>query len=220
MRTASIALTSILCVSATAAVYGFLLRSQELEDEALLADLNAPDVEVDVATAPGESLTGKLLVASPSMADPYFAGTVIFMLADDEGGSLGVVLNRPRGAVIHGGALAHLWDGGPVGRERVFVLHDDLHAKGSVVINGVGVAAEPSILDDVMEGNGPERARVFVGYAGWGPGQLDRELSQGAWLVADADAHLVLSDDTNATTRDAYLHAHRPNIPSLLVMTR
>jgi putative transcriptional regulator len=212
MRAPSIVLTSVLCISSAVAVQGFLIRSQEVEDEEALAELSAidSDIDVDVGAAHG-SLTGKLLVAAPGLEDSYFAGTVIYMLADDDDGSLGVVLNRPRGAVVHGGALAHLWDGGPVGRDRVFVLHDDLRSTGSVVINGVAVAAEPSILDDVMEGNGPERARVFVGYAGWGPGQLDHELDEGAWLVADGDARLVLTDDTNTLVRDAYAKAQRPN---------
>ncbi len=211
MRAPSIVLTSLLCVSSAAAVYGFLIRATQLEDAEAIADIDASDdaIDVDVGVA-HESLTGKLLVAAPDMQDPYFAGTVIYMLADDDDGSLGVVLNRARGAVVHGGALAHLWDGGPVGRDRVFVLHDDLRSRGSVVINGVAVAADPAILDQVMEGNGPEHARVFVGYAGWGPGQLDHELESGAWLVADAHAPLVLTDDTNALTRDAYLHAQRP----------
>ena len=211
MRATSIVLTSVLCISAAVAVQGFLIRSQEMDDEEALADLDAPDgaIDVDVGVAHG-SLTGKLLIAAPHLDDPYFSGTVIYMLADDDDGSLGVVLNRPRGAVVHGGALAHLWDGGPVGRDRVFVLHDDLTSSGSVVINGVAVAAEPAILDDVMEGKGPEHARVFVGYAGWGPGQLDHELEEGAWLVADADSKLVLSDDTNALMRDAYARATRP----------
>src|SRR4051812_2260289 len=121
MRAPSIVLTSILCISAAVAVQGFLIRSQEIEDEDAIAALNAADsdIDVDVGVAHG-SLTGKLLVAAPSLDDPYFAGTVIYMLADDDDGSLGVVLNRPRGAVVHGGALAHLWDGGPVGRDRVF----------------------------------------------------------------------------------------------------
>jgi putative transcriptional regulator len=211
MRASSIVLTSVLCLSAAVAVQGFLIKSQEIEDEAALNGTDNLDIDVNVAPAPG-SLTGKLLVAAPSLDDPYFGGTVIFMLADDDDGSLGVVLNRPRGAVIRGSALAHLWDGGPVGRDRVFVLHDDLKSAGSVVINGVGVAAEPAILDEVMEGNGPEHARVFVGYAGWGPDQLKGELARGAWLVADADAASVLSDDVNAIARDAYQHAHRPDV--------
>ncbi|HEY4219794.1 MAG TPA: YqgE/AlgH family protein [Myxococcota bacterium] len=214
MRASSIVITSVLCLSSAIAVQGYMLRSQQIEDEEAFtdddcgtagADMGADDSDIDVVTAPedaptfdgrGASVTGRLLVAAPGMQDPYFAGTVIFMVADDEDGSLGVVLNRPRGAVVHAArGLAHLWDGGPVGRDRVFVLHDDLKSEGSVVIHGVAVAAEPAILDDVMEGNGPEHARVFVGYAGWGPGQLTREMQQGAWIVADATAAQILSDD-------------------------
>lgn len=203
MRATSVVLTSLLCVAAAGAVQSFLILSRGVvADDASAVDDSLPDGDDEGRI----SLEGKLLVAAPGLDDPYFAGSVIYMLADDEQGALGVVLNRARGTV-HG---IDLWDGGPVGRDRVFVLHDDLDSDASIVVNGIAVAADPSVLDDVIDGKGPLRSRIFVGYAGWGPGQLDGELQEGAWLVADADPMMVLSDDVGVTTAKAYARAQRP----------
>jgi putative transcriptional regulator len=176
-------LATALCLSSTLAVL-MVLRAEERA----LPDSSAVEVQ--------SSLAGRLLVASPDLNDPYFAGTVIYMLAHDDNGALGVVLNRRRDHEEPQGVT--LWDGGPVGRNRVFVLHDDVTARGSVQIDDVAVATDPAILDELFAGRGPAHARVFVGYAGWGPGQLEGEIADGAWHTETVDArdraHLLLSD--------------------------
>lgn len=133
----------------------------------------------------GASLTGRLLVASPELGDPNFERTVVYLLEHDAGGALGVVINRPTGAAVVEhfaglGALAtdpaEFFAGGPV-------------SEGSVVVLGrvEGGPVELVDLSPVLEGAvAPSHLRVFVGYAGWAPGQLDGEVATGSWFVCDA----------------------------------
>lgn len=193
MRTSSVLLTTVLCTSSTILVGGFLAGPQDTCAEAWHGgDGEAERHDGDGVFTYGldPSLAGQVLIAAPHLHDPYFAGTMIYLLADDEGGSLGVVLNRPHHALKPG---LTIWDGGPVGRDRVFVLHDDLDDPRSVVVNGVAVAADPAVLNDVLDDMGALHARIFVGYAGWAPGQLDQELAGGAWIVAEPADGMVLA---------------------------
>jgi putative transcriptional regulator len=133
--------------------------------------------------APG-SLRGQMLVATPRIDDGYFQHTRVYLLAHDGQGALGVVLNKDELA-------AGVWDGGPVGRDRVITLVDE-HAtrEGSLkVADGVSIMTDPDLLDDEHVRS---HARVFVGYAGWAPGQLERELKMGAWRVVQGSAHEAL----------------------------
>lgn len=189
MQTASVPLTVMLCGSAVLMVSGTLTRLQVEEAmEARAAEA------ADIAEAPqdgelegeGVSFAGDVLFAAPDLSDPYFSGSVIYLMAHDETGAFGVVLNRPR---YLGAREAVVFDGGPVGRDRVVVLHDDPH-RGVEIEQGIYAAADPAIIDDVMSGDA--FGHVFVGYAGWGPGQLEREMAEGSWLVSDATAISVL----------------------------
>ena len=137
--------------------------------------------ELDAVDSVYPSLQGKMLVASPDMDDPYFAGTKIYMLEHTPEGAIGLVVNRGTA-------------GGPVGLNRAFALHDDVDRADYVVERGVFVSVEPDVLEAIVErrDNAPDHARVFVGYAGWGPFQLDGEIRAGAWRIVDADAADVL----------------------------
>jgi putative transcriptional regulator len=134
------------------------------------------------------STKGQLLVAVPDLEDPNFARTVVYMLAHDElGGALGLVLNRP-GRLAAAAALANwaeraaepalLFKGGPV-------------ETGGIIGLGVGDDGWPLPLDLSEEPNsvaeGAGKVRLFQGYAGWGPGQLEGELAMGGWIVAAAE---------------------------------
>jgi putative transcriptional regulator len=156
------------------------------------------------------SLGGDLLVASPDMRDPRFARTVIYLIHHDASGAQGFVVNRPLGDVALGKLLdqmrrdgstasgqVRLHGGGPVEGRRVFVLHtDDYTSPGTAAIkNGVSVTTDPDILQSMAQGQGPRRARIVVGYAGWGPGQLEAEIEAGAWMRAAADESLLFDDD-------------------------
>ncbi len=148
-------------------------------------------------------VSGRLLVASPGLLDPNFVRTVVFMLEHDEAGSVGVVLNRPTEADL----LDHLpgwWSsatdpkvvfvGGPVGEGGGLALARgrggrDLEGWHEVHgIRAVDLEVEPAEYDAL-------EVRVFAGYAGWGPGQLDAELEIGSWIVVDADPEDVFTSD-------------------------
>lgn len=141
---------------------------------------------------------GRLLVAAPSLQDPNFARTVVLLLEHNEGGTLGVVLNRPTdqdlSAVLPQWELfaaqpAALFRGGPVDPDAAVCLGT---TTGAAVAGWQGVLGALGVVDlsqdpDELAGR-IAAVRVFVGYAGWGPGQLDVELDEGAWFVVDAEA--------------------------------
>ena len=143
-----------------------------------------------------ESLRGQLLVSSPGIIDPNFRRTVVLVCEHNEEGAMGVVLNRPSGTAV-AEALPDLeslvepgepvYVGGPVQREAVLVLaeFDDPDAAGDIVFDDVGFARGDGDFE-LLEA-ATRRARAFVGYAGWGEGQLESELEQLSWLVEPTD---------------------------------
>ena len=136
-----------------------------------------------------ESLSGRLLIASPSMPD-YFHRTVILVVEHSDQGAFGLVLNRPSETTVGEASpeLAELigedhviYVGGPVQPNAVTAVgdHSDPETATKLIVGSVGMVD----LDDPPE---VRRLRVYVGYAGWGEGQLDGELEQEAWIVEDA----------------------------------
>jgi len=160
---------------------------------------------------PTESrLAGKLLVAAPGMNDPRFAHTVIYVVQHDANGAMGLIVNQsfkevPVASVLDQLGLEHeavtgslrIHYGGPVGPGNVFILHTtDYRGRGTKVTGeGVALTASPDVLRAIGSGKGPRRALLIVGYSGWGPGQLERELQVGGWVVVSSDAALVFDDD-------------------------
>ncbi len=156
------------------------------------------------------SLTGKLLVAAPSMMDPRFAGTVIYMCEHSPNGALGLILNREM-ATVPGAAIVDQFEletearqgqyrviwGGPVEYGRGFVLHstDYLREDSVVVDDGVALTTDSQILIDMLEGNGPQRSLLALGYAGWAAGQLESELMRDDWITVPGDAEFVFTED-------------------------
>jgi putative transcriptional regulator len=150
------------------------------------------------------SLAPGLLVALPQLLDPNFKRTVVLLIHHDESGTFGLVLNRRSeisaeslcatlGIDWRGDAADRVDWGGPVQPNTGWVL---LGAEGagddeaSEVAAGVHFAGSLATLRRVAESPGDE-LRLFLGYAGWGPGQLERELAQGAWLLAPANADVI-----------------------------
>jgi putative transcriptional regulator len=136
-----------------------------------------------------ESLSGRLLIASPSMAD-YFHRTVILVVEHSEEGAFGLVLNRPSETTVGEaspelaeliGEDHQLYVGGPVQPNAVTAIgeHPDPAEASKLIVGTVGMVD----LDSPPE---LSRVRIFAGYAGWGPGQLDGELEQEAWITDDA----------------------------------
>lgn len=146
-------------------------------------------------------MTG-LLISSPQMRDPNFERTVILLCQHDEDGALGLVINRDGpaslGAVAEGMSLprpargdAPTWWGGPVGKGTGFVLWRGEAAddEGWTLGDRVAVSLSADRLTALLQGT--ERFHLCLGYAGWGPGQLDEEIERGSWIYADVDAALV-----------------------------
>lgn len=136
-----------------------------------------------------QNLTGSMLVAHPSLLDPNFRRTVLFISAHDpDDGALGVILNRPLdkhvGDLVSDEAPAALSDipvyvGGPVGRNQLmFAILEWEQEHGLKLNHNVGLEEANELL-----GRDPESIRAFVGYAGWGAGQLEQEMKQNAWLL-------------------------------------
>jgi putative transcriptional regulator len=157
-----------------------------------------------------ESLRGHLLIAGPSLLDPNFWRTVVLVGEHTEEGALGVVLNRSSETTVDEALpeLALLAEemgtvhvGGPVQPSAVVVLADFAEAADaeSLVVESVGflpAEIEPDTLGELR------RARVYVGYAGWGPGQLDVELEEGSWIVEPAQPDDVFTDDPEGLWSD------------------
>jgi putative transcriptional regulator len=157
-----------------------------------------------------ESLKGYLLVAGPALVDPNFWRAVVLVGEHSEDGALGVILNRASEATVDEAlpelaALAHdlgaVHVGGPVQPSAIVVLADFVEPDraGSLVIDSVGFL--PSEVDPDSLGE-LRRARVYAGYAGWGPGQLDGELEEGSWIVEPAIPEDVFTADPDTLWGD------------------
>jgi putative transcriptional regulator len=151
-----------------------------------------------------DSLAGQFLIASPSILDPNFRRTVVFVTAHTDEGAVGVIVNRcsdatVREAVPQLAPVADLDDpvfvGGPVNPDGVAVLaeFDDPDDAGVAVVDGVGFMA----LEEALEEEPPpvQRTRVFAGVAGWGPEQLDDEFEREDWIIVPADSNDIFTED-------------------------
>jgi putative transcriptional regulator len=155
-------------------------------------------------------LAGQLLVAMPGMRDPRFEKSVIYMCAHNAEGAMGLVVNRALDTltfpdmleqldidVTGDGPPINVHLGGPVESGRGFVLHssDYLQDATLIVDNELALTATLDILKVIAVGGGPLKSLLALGYAGWGPGQLDGEIMSNGWLSVAADKDLVFDDD-------------------------
>lgn len=150
-----------------------------------------------------EPLTGHLLISNANLFDPNFRRTVVLIGHHDDQGAVGVVLNQPLGVTVREavpplGDLVEpeeqLFDGGPVEPASIVVLADFLDPSRSEVLamGSIGFLP-PEAGDDI--GEAIRRARVFAGYAGWGPGQLEGELEEEAWIVEPPTREEIFTED-------------------------
>ncbi|MDF2764221.1 MAG: hypothetical protein K0S81_1215 [Rhodospirillales bacterium] len=157
-----------------------------------------------------DGFAGQLLVAMPQMQDPRFAKSVIYLCAHTPEGAMGLVLNKLVDSITFPDLLEQLsiepaisgdeirvHFGGPVESGRGFVLHTaDYQREGTLPINsGIALTATVDILRDMARGSGPRQTLLALGYAGWGPGQLDAEIQANGWLQVPADEQLVFGQD-------------------------
>lgn len=162
------------------------------------------------------SLAGKLLIAMPTINDPNFERSVVFLCAHSEQGAMGFVVNKPAPLTVFSDLLektdlaGKLEDvpedvmripirlGGPVETFRGFVLHSDDYPADDTSLavgNGFVVSATLNVLTDIARGRGPAQKLITLGYAGWSPGQLEDEILHNGWLHCDSDAGLVYEVD-------------------------
>ena len=164
-------------------------------------------------------LTGQLLIAMPTMEDPRFSQSVIYLCAHTDEGAMGLVVNRPLASPTFEDLLRQLdvapapparqialCDGGPVDGARGFVLHTaDWTGDGSLQVNdSIALTASLDVLQAIAAGHGPREGFLALGYASWGAGQLDEEMQANAWLTAPATVDLVFDDDHTTKWRRAF----------------
>jgi putative transcriptional regulator len=155
-----------------------------------------------------QSLTGKLLIAMPGMGDPRFDHSVVFLCAHSTDGAMGLIINKPTPELEFEDLLTQLkippppahrvkvgvHYGGPVEGGRGFVLHSSDYAGNSSTLkvdDRFGMTATLDVLEDLSDGAGPRQCILALGYAGWGPGQLESELRRNGWLTCDAETEIV-----------------------------
>ncbi len=153
-----------------------------------------------------ETLRNHFLIAMPNLGDPNFNESVTYVCQHDESGAVGIVINRPGHFtfadvfsrldiqfVDSEHARAPVLTGGPVEPERGFVLHDTAADFESTISVGaeVSLTASRDVLEAIAAGNGPRRALLALGYAGWGAGQLEAELAANSWLSVEATSEVL-----------------------------
>ena len=151
------------------------------------------------------SLTNQFLIAMPSLADPNFSQSVTYICEHNREGALGIVINHPLDIQL-GEVLQHMkidiqapsilnrpvFLGGPMQRERGFVIHAPIGEWDSVLnVSGIGIASSRDILEAIACGKGPRHTLIALGYAAWGPGQLEKELANNDWLHGPADSTVL-----------------------------
>ena len=195
-------------------------NSAQQEPEATLAPDQVSSASTNTS-APGSSdpqsqsaselnLTNHFLIAMPSMLDPIFGGTVIYLCEHNQRGAMGLVINKPTDLTMAG-----LFDridlkleiipnshpmrekpvmfGGPVQDDRGFVLHAPVGKFSSSlkVTDEIAFTTSRDVLEAVASGDGPEQVMVSIGYAGWSAGQLEQEILANGWLTVAADAKIL-----------------------------
>ena len=155
-----------------------------------------------------KSLAPALLLSMPQMRDPNFLRTVILLCKHNDEGAFGLVMNRP--LITTGRVVVNLdppvsterelevWIGGPVEPVSSWMLVGSRDKEmqifsGVPIVEGVSLSTSPDLLRRLLEPNPPLDTRLIVGYSGWGPGQLEAELEESAWLLSDVDRDLLFA---------------------------
>ena len=163
---------------------------------------------------PVQSLQGQFLLAMPSMGDPRFLRSVVYMVAHDTDGAMGFIINKRAEGLSLGDILKDMpetvaktglvnlpvYVGGPVQNDRGFVLHTSDYEKTHNTLSQelpIALTQSADVLVDAAHGRGPEKMRLFLGYAGWGPGQIEGELQDNAWLVCDANIAEIFTSQSD-----------------------
>lgn len=158
------------------------------------------------------SLTNQFLIAMPGLEDPNFSRSLSYICEHSDDGAMGIVVNRPTDLVL-GDIFEQLslsaveesilkkrvFQGGPVQSERGFILHSDDSVWDSTlaVDHGLNITTSKDILEAIACGQGPDECLMALGYAGWGSGQLENEISENVWLSGPADYSIIFNTPTD-----------------------
>lgn len=168
--------------------------------------------------APKRLKPGQVLIAEPFLADPNFARAVILICEHGEEGSVGFTLNRPTDLTL-GDLLPELYtpnlyinQGGPVQLDTLHMLHkrsEDFG--GNEIVPGVFWGGSYEMLQNHLQADprNTDNVKLFVGYCGWSPGQLEKELEEGSWMVVDLRPELIFNTDPEQVWRKAISHLGR-----------
>jgi len=154
-----------------------------------------------------ESLSGHFLISTPQMPDPRFQEQVIYLCAHNDEGAMGLVINNPNHEItlrdilkgasmpVPEGELPSVYIGGPVELESGFILYsaDYIGTNSLEVTSEIYLSRDTKLLVDISRGQGPEHYLFMLGYAGWGPGQLESELLDNSWLAVPGDFNILFN---------------------------
>lgn len=166
---------------------------------------------MDTTESKPVSLRNSFLLATPAMRDSRFRFAVVFVVSHDRSGAMGIIVNKSKPGLYISDLLeqvgisgevqvadAPVLNGGPVDIDRGFVLHSSDYFKPErslIISKSLSLTSTKDVLESLVSDNHPKSAMLAVGYAGWGPGQLEKEIAENSWLVTDADESLLFSED-------------------------
>lgn len=159
------------------------------------------------AAAPAQQAerpNGILLIAKENLRDPNFSQTVVLVTQAQDGGTVGVILNRPTGRK-HPQSGAEIFTGGPVMREVVVALFRAERtppAPAFHILKGIFLSMHPDNVDPLLAGTATVRHRLYMGFSGWAPGQLDGEMQREGWYVLPASEEIVFRAETSGMWRE------------------
>ena len=165
------------------------------------------------------NLTGQFLISMPSLQDERFQKTVIYMCAHSKDGAMGIIINKKIDFDLYPDLLEQLGIdkpflnkklyiryGGPVESGRGFVLHSDefMQKETLTITKGIALTSTSEFFDDLSKGKGPKNSLLALGYAGWGPGQIELELASNSWMTLETDINFIFDDSVGNKWTDAY----------------
>ncbi len=157
------------------------------------------------------SYQNSFLLATPAMRDPRFEFSVIYIVSHDRSGAMGIIINKGKTELVISDLLEQVGisgdvrvadkpvlSGGPIDIDRGFVLHssDYFKPESSLIISDtLSLTSTKDVLESLVSEDHPKHAMLAVGYSGWGPGQLEKEIAENSWLVTHGNDSLIFSDD-------------------------
>ena len=165
------------------------------------------------------NLTGQFLISMPSLQDERFEKTVIYMCAHSKDGAMGIIINKKIDYDLYPDLLEQLGIdkpllnkklyiryGGPVESGRGFVLHSDevIQKETLSIAKGIALTSTSEFFEDLSKGNGPKNSILALGYAGWGPGQIEHELASNSWMTLKTNSDFIFDDTVGNKWKEAY----------------